>query len=47
MSFEYAAQVDILRHVFKDVSLDVSDDMQPSITVDYDAAGNGRAHRLA
>ncbi len=40
MSFEYDAQADILRIIFKDVVIDESDEMQPGVIVDYDAAGN-------
>ena len=40
MSFEYDAQADILRIVFKDVSINESDEMQPGVIVDYDVDGN-------
>lgn len=40
MTFDYDAEADILRIVFKDVAIDESDEGQPGVIVDYDAEGN-------
>ncbi len=40
MNFEYDAEADILRIIFKDVAIEESDEEQPGVIVDYDAAGN-------
>lgn len=40
MNFEYDAEADILRIIFKDVPIEESDEEQPGVIVDYDAAGN-------
>ena len=37
---EYDAQADILRMIFKNVPIAESDEIQPGLIVDYDAAGN-------
>ncbi len=40
MTFEYDAQADILRMIFKDTPIEESDEEQPGVIVDYDADGN-------
>lgn len=40
MTFDYDAEADILRIIFKDVAIDESDEAQPGVIVDYDAEGN-------
>ncbi|MFN8452080.1 MAG: DUF2283 domain-containing protein [Anaerolineae bacterium] len=39
MNIEYDADADILRLIFKDVPIEESDEEQPGVIVDYDAAG--------
>ena len=40
MMVEYDAQADILRMIFKDVPIEESDEIEPGVILDYDAAGN-------
>ena len=40
MNFEYDAEADILRMIFKDLQIEEGDEEQPGVIVDYDAAGN-------
>ena len=40
MKLEYDAEADILRILFKNVSIEESDEEQPGVIVDYDASGD-------
>jgi len=40
MKVIYDPEVDVLRIVFKDVSVEESDEHTPGVVLDYDSAGN-------